>query len=711
MAAAIVKSWNSSIRSLSRRGQVEEALQRFHQMREEGVMADKYTYIFTLTVCANLPDLPSGKHIHVRIQQSVEEDTEVGNALLNMYGKCGKVDHAVLMFNIMWQHDLFSWSSIITVFAKQGFCTDALIYFGRMMEEGILPNRITFIGILSACAGKEALGEGKMLHARFETSEPKEDVILETALLSFYGKCCEIKDAQIVFEKMTSRDNVAWNAIIAASTNQKQGMMAALEFCRQMHAEGVTPDKVTFTSLIDACANYKSLVVGKQFHHYLVEKGFEQDIVLGTTLVNMYGGCGCLDDARRVFDKLPFHNLVSWNALIAAHARNDLGAEAMQLYISMQKKGFNADIITFISIFDSCFTLAEGRHLHACVVYQGLESDSVIGNALVNMYGKRNRVDDAQYCFQKLPSCNVITWTSMIATYAQEGKLREALQLFDKMREQKIHPDKITFICGLTACTSQMALAEGKQMHQYIIDSGTDIDADLGNALITMYAKCGNVRTSQTIFEEMPVRDTISWNAVVTGFAQHGMGKEAFFLFERLLNGGLTPSKITFLGIFTACSHAGLVEEGRCCFLATDDYKGLIVDVDHQECLADLLGRAGCFLEAEALVSVMPFQPTPLSFLVLLGACKHLSAVESGKCIANHVHEINPHDPAPYILLSNIYVDAGIDVNETSVLSNEKVVNGEDHNDQFVIALNDNALDLQMGIPSFAEEEKFYAEV
>eukprot|EP00250_Pteridium_aquilinum_P009285 c18569_g2_i2 orf=1-1278(+) len=425
----------------------------------------------------------------------------------------------------------------------------------------------------------------------------------------------------------------------------------------------------------------------------------------------MYGRCGSLSDAHRVFDNMPFHNVVSWNALIAAHAQNGLGAEAMQLFGLMQQSGLNADNITFISIFDACFTLSEGRDLHACIVTQGLESDPLIGNALVNMYGKRNRLDDANYVFHKIPKCNVISWTSMIATYAQEGRCREALQLFDRMREQKVQPDKVTFICGLAACTSQMALAEGKQMHQYIRDSGIEIDIDLGNALITMYAKCGKVKTSQCLFDQMPNRDVISWNAVVTGFAQHGMGKEAVFLFEKMLDERITPSKVTFVGVLTACSHAGLVEAGRCCFISADEYKGITMDVDHQDCMTDLLGRSGCFAEAEALVAEMPFQPSSLSFLVLLGACKHLTGIECGERIANHIHELDPHDPSPYVILSNMYVDAGINVVATKVPCTMKALNLREHEGHHSIQSNGDSLDFQMEVSSFFVENEVFAEL
>ncbi|KAH6558730.1 hypothetical protein KP509_1Z048400 [Ceratopteris richardii] len=627
-----------------------------------------------------------------------------------MYGKCGRVDDARNIFYLLPHRDIFSWSSLINVLAKQGYGMEALDSFCRMMEEGVSPNRITFIGILSACAIKDDLSEGKRTHSRFETSEPKNDVVLETALVNLYGKCGKMKDAQNVFQKMVVRDNVAWNAIIAASTDQNQGMLA-LEFCRQMHEEGVTPDRVTFTSLIDACSNNRLLLIGKQFHQYLVEKGYELDTVLGTTIMTLYGRCGCLDDARRVFDQLPSQNLISWNALITAYAQHGLGSEAMQLFYLMQQSGFNADNITFISIFEAQSTLAEARHLHSCVVSQGLESDHLIGNALVNMYGKCNRTDDADYVFKNMPRCNVITWTSMIASYVEKGEYRKALQIFDKMHEQKVCPDKVTFICGLTACTGQMALVEGKQMHQYIIDSGIEIDIDLGNALITMYAKCGKIATSERLFEHMLDRDIITWNAVVTGFAQHGMGKEAFSLFERMLNGGLLiPNKVTLVGILTACSHAGLIEVGQCCFMAADDYKGVTIEIDHHECMADLLGRSGCLAEAEALVSEMPFQPTPLSFLVLLGACKYLAPVQLGELIAKQIFELNPDDPSPYIILSNIYVDSGIDIDEADIPCSESILNSvECTNHQINVSVEGSFG--ASGFSSFPEEDMMYAEV
>lgn len=696
--------WNASIRKLNRSGQRLEAFQLFKQMSEEGVIADKYTYICALTVCANLTDLALGKHVHVLVPEYEEKKTEVGNALVNMYGKCGNIEDAVCIFNGMPQHDLYSWSSVITVYAKQGYGTPALKSSNRMMEEGIPPNRITFISVLSACACSGALVEGKRAHTRFETCRPINDVILETTLVNLYGKCGKLEDALVVFDKMPSRDNIAWNAIISASIDQKQGMLA-FEFFKRMHREGVTPDKVTFTSLIDACANHKVLLIGKQFHDYLVERGYELDIVLGTTLVNMYGRCASLEDACRVFDKMPFHNVVSWNALISGHAQNGLGAEAMHLLSSMQRSGLNADNITFISIFDACSTLEDGRHVHICIIYQGLELDSLIGNALVNMYGKCNRLDEAQYVFRGLPKCNVITWTSMIATYAQEGQCIDALKLFDRMREKKVQPDKVTFICGLTACTSQMALAEGKQMHQHILDSGIEIDIDLGNALITMYTKCGKLTTSQNLFEQMLNRDVISWNAVVTGFAQHGMGKEAVIFYQRLLDEGIMPTKVTFVGVLTACSHAGLVEQGQCFHISADEYKGITIDVDHQDCITDLLGRSGCFAEAEALVNEMPFQPSALSFLVLLGASKNLAEIECGERLANQIHELDPYDPSPYVILSNIYVDNGVDMDTSTV----RALNLEDKEDHDLIRPNGYPLDFRLEGPSFVEDDKIFA--
>ena len=170
------------------------------------------------------------------------------------------------------------------------------------------------------------------------------------------------------------------------------------------------------------------------------------------------------------------------------------------------------------------------------------------------------------------------------------------------------------------------------------------------------------------IFNEMPNQDLISWNAVITAFAQHGLGKEAIQFCQRMHTKGFSPTKVTFVGVLTACSHAGLIDEGCCFFKCMDDYKGIELDVDHQDCMIDLFGRSGCLIESEILVHKMPFQPTVLSCLALLGSCKLVSDVNRGECIARMLYELDPSNAAPYVMLSNIYVAAGKEANLNELL-------------------------------------------
>jgi pentatricopeptide repeat protein len=585
-----------------------------------------------------------------------------------MYGKCGSIEDALHIFDIIQQRDLISWSAMVSVYAKHGQDESSFHMFRSMQEEGILPNRVTFISILSASAHSMSVEEGKRIHAQIIRCDG--DVVLKTALVNFYGKCSKSNDARAVFETITNRDVISWNAIITASVHDNRGQ-SVFQLFNQMRSGGFRPDRVTFTSMIDACANHFLLAEGMILHAHIMEEDFYQDIVVATGLFDMYGRCGSIEDSCKVFKQIPNRNVITWNAMIAVYGQHGLGKEAIHVFTEMEKEGVATDNITFISVVDACARLStpsEGQRMHSYTITKGLDSDRAIGNALINMYGKHERIDDAQCVFDKMMDWDVVTWTSMITIYSQEGRSREALRIFEKMRDAKVKPDKVAFISGLAACTNHMAMADGKQMHAYIIDSGVEMDINMGNALVTMYAKCGNVGAALEIFNEMPDQDLISWNAVITAFAQHGLGREAIQLCHRMCRKGFSPSKITFVGVLTACSHAGLIDEGGCFFRCMDEYKGIELDVDHQDCMIDLYGRSGCLLEAEGLINRMPFQPTALSCLALLGSCKLVSDINRGECIARMLYELDPSNAAPYVMLSNIYVAAGKEADFNDVL-------------------------------------------
>eukprot|EP00249_Psilotum_nudum_P024144 c29105_g13_i1 orf=356-1066(+) len=225
---------------------------------------------------------------------------------------------------------------------------------------------------------------------------------------------------------------------------------------------------------------------GKQVHASIVATGFEEDVVVGNALVNMYAKCSRLEGARCLFEKMSRRSVVSWNCMITAYVQHGRGEEAFRLFRQMQVEGVIPDKITFTSILSACATkgvLAEGKTIHACIVASGFESDDAVATALVNMYSKCGSLADARTTFDKMPDRNVVSWNVMIAAYAHHGQGENALSLFREMILAGAIPDRVTFVSTLSACASQGSLFEGKLVHDRILASRLLPDVALENAL------------------------------------------------------------------------------------------------------------------------------------------------------------------------------------------------------------------------------------
>ncbi|KAH9530771.1 hypothetical protein CY35_19G002200 [Sphagnum magellanicum] len=275
------------------------------------------------------------------------------------------------------------------------------------------------------------------------------------------------------------------------------------------------------------------------------------------------------------------------------------------------------------------------------------------------MYAKCGSMEDAQTVFNKMPSHDVVTWNSMILGHVKCGQGQKALELFQQMNKEGVKPDSVTFVGVLNACASIVALEEGRCVHQQIIESGWDSNVFVGNSLVDMYAKCGSMEDAQTVFNKMPSHDVISWNAILGGCAMHGHGNEALKLFEQMCEEGVKPDDITFVCLLSACSHAGLVDEGMSCYASMITVYMISPKSEHYSCMVDLLGRAGKLHEAENMIKVMPGKPYVPAWRALLGACKIHGNLEMGERVAKQFLELEPENAVDYVLLSNIYAAAG----------------------------------------------------
>lgn len=429
-----------------------------------------------------------------------------------------------------------------------------------------------------------------------------------------------------------------------------------------MQFADMKPNPVTMASVFQACAQLGDLDKGKLIHDYVREKRIELDGHVENSLIAMYAKFGKIESARRLFDEMFERNLVSWNTMIAGYAQNEHADEAIKLFHQMQLDGVVPDSVTVLSVLQACAhsgDLEEGKLIHDYILRNGFQSDVFVANSLVDMYAKCGFIDKACGLFDKMSKREAVSWNSMIAGYAQNGHANEALSLFNQMLLTDVKPNVVTMVSVLPACAHLSALQQGRRIHGYIIRSGFNADVSVGNALIDMYAKCGNIGIACQYFDQMSYRNVVTWNAMIAGYGMQGHGKEGLALFSQMQETEVKPNHITFICILSACSHTGLVDKGWQYFHSMSKCYCIVPRMEHYACMVDLLGRAGRLDEAQDFIENMPIEPGPSVWGALLGACRIHCNVELGEHAAKHLFDSVPQDAGFYVLLSNIYAAAG----------------------------------------------------
>lgn len=343
---------------------------------------------------------------------------------------------------------------------------------------------------------------------------------------------------------------------------------------------------------------------------------------------------------------------------MAAYGQNGHGEDALDLFYQMRGNGIKPNYVTYLCALDVCASigaLEEGFLVHAAIVYDGYEHNAAVGSALIIMYGKCGSLDDARNAFSRTSQQNVGLWGAIIAACTQNAQRSEALNLFYFMQVKEITMNNIVFACILDACADLADLEEGQKLHGAIISRGYEQDVMVGNALMTMYGKCGSPQDAMKVFARLIERDSISWNAVIAACAQNGHGKDALDLYHQMQLDGVKPDKITFVSVLTACSHTGVVDEGRQFFVSITRDHSIPHTVEHYACMIDLLGRAGHLDEAEDLLDTMPLKNAHSTWSSFLAACRIHNDAERGRQAANYLVRLNPENSTPYIALSNTY--------------------------------------------------------
>ncbi|KAF8412610.1 hypothetical protein HHK36_000579 [Tetracentron sinense] len=481
--------------------------------------------------------------------------------------------------------------------------------------------------LLLKCTTQLSMKQLLQIHAQLLTYAPLslDPNRIAVKLIGVCGAHSKLRHAALVFSQLPNPNVFAWNAILKAYAQNNQWAHTLRYFNYQLSSPTAPdPDEYTFTSVLKACAGLVAVPHGLMIHSFIIKGGFESNLFVQNSLADMYFKFGCPVVARQLFDEMPVRDLVSWNTLVSGYC-------------------LVGDIDSAKWFFD-----------------QMVEKNLISWSAMVTGYARSGNLDAARQLFDDMPERNVVSWNAMIAGYAQNEKYSDAICLFREMQQVSgLGPNDVTLVSVLSACAHLGALDLGKWIDWFINRSGMELNLFLGNALADMYAKCGCIAEGRRVFDLMQERDVISWSIIISGLAMHGHAQEAFGFFYEMLECRVKPNEVTFMGLLSACTHAGMVDKGLKYFNLMSQEYGITPMVEHYGCVVDLLSRAGRLDEAEDLINSMPIKPNVIVWGALLGGCRIYKDIRRGERVVQRILELDSAHSGSYVYLANVYASMG----------------------------------------------------
>ncbi|KAK2983090.1 hypothetical protein RJ640_022576 [Escallonia rubra] len=517
--------------------------------------------------------------------------------------------------------------------------------------------------LLRVCSKSMSLEQGIQVHTAVVKLGYQFDMMLSNDLVDMYGKCRRMDMACQAFEKMPERNVVTWTSLMCGFLHQGSPIESLLLLCR-MGFSNVAPNEFTFSTNFKACSFLGVLTNGMQIHGLCSKMGFEWFPVVGNSIIDMYSRCSRISEAAQMFSIMPLRSLISWNAMIAGYALEGMGDKCLLLFQEMQMQGEVPDEFTFTSTLKACAGLEavqEGTQIHAFLIAKGfpLSVQTIVSGALIDLYVKCGYLTEAQKVFNQVEQKSVVSWMALILGYAHKGNLSESMDLFRQLRKSSLRVDGFVLSSVMGVFADFAFVEQGKQLHSYAVKVPFGLDVSVANSILDMYLKCGLIEEAEGLFGEMPKRNVVSWTVMITGYGKHGLGREAIELFNQMHVDDIEADGVTYLAVLSACSHAGIVKESREYFSRLCKDHRINPKVEHYACMVDLLGRAGHLQEAKSLIENMPLKANIGIWQTLLSACRVHGDLDMGREIGETLLKMDGRNPANYVLVSNIFADAG----------------------------------------------------
>lgn len=498
--------------------------------------------------------------------------------------------------------------------------------------------------------------------------------------------------ARQVFDHISQPNQSLYNSLISACSKLSLNKETIEKF-HTMRCKNVSIDCYTVPPVLRSCSCLLDVHLGKQVHCLGIRCGLDSTVYVQTGLIDFYAKVGDIDSAKHVFDGVVFKDpvcynclisgysksgdvekarmifdkmedktVVSWNSMLSCYAHNGDYSEVFRIFESMQVEKCRANEYTAAMLLSVCAKLGDldmGCRVKNFIDENKLCTNIRVSTALLEMFAKCGDVDEARRVFDQMVGRDVVAWSAMIAGYAQNGRSSEALELFEEMKGQWIKPNDVTIVSVLSACAQLGSVEAGKSIGSFVESQCLDSDLRVASALLGMYSKCGNIERARKVFEKMPQKDVVTWNSMIMGLAINGFAEDAIAHYEKMKEIGVKPDDITFVGILTACVHAGLLELGLHFFEMMRVVHEIVPKMEHYACMVDLFCRGGKLKPAYDFICKMKVQPNAVIWGTLLAASKIHLNVELAEICVNKLVELEPENSGNYVLLSNIYASVG----------------------------------------------------
>ncbi|PKA66659.1 Pentatricopeptide repeat-containing protein [Apostasia shenzhenica] len=651
-------SWTSLASGYAAGTDDEESLWLLCAMQREGIH-DGFAISAGLKTCSSCLNLDFGRQLHGQaIKMQLFSDFYIGSGLVDLYVKCGETEQAERAFLSLPRYNVVSLNALLNGYARTYAESKVLRLFQQLEDDEMRLNEFLLSIVLRSCTVLKAEKEGRALHCLMIKVGLELDGVLACNLIDLYAKCGCFGNASKVFYKIKNPDLVIWSSMI--SCLDQQGLYKdAVQLFNSMRRSGIKANQVTLATVASVASEFGDSRFAASIHSCIIKSGLEGELPIDNAVLDMYMRNGAIQDGCIFFDYMKNHDVISWNGLLSGFHSGDYCREGLRVFGKILMENFSPNKYSFISVLRSCTSLTEARYgsqVHAQILKRNLGEDSCIGKALVDMYVNCRLLREGFLVFDKVRERDVFSWSVIISGFVKEDLGEDAIKCYRQMLQEGVEPNEFALASCLKACSDLASLDTGKQLHSCSIKSGLS-NAFVSSSLVNMYVKCGCLNDGEAIFSGSDSHDLVLWNTIIFSYSQHGYAEKALEMFEKMIGEGVRPDQLTFVGVLSACGHAGLLEEGKKHFEAMSQVYRITPTIKHYQCMISILGRAGKHREVEYLIDNMKITPDSLIWQTVLAACRVHGNLELGERAAERLFKLEPNSDAGYIMLSNIYAN------------------------------------------------------